>query len=62
MLFNKVLQKEKKKKDYLMQHIANLLLSYSNNLTEEEVKTLFFKYISYGIRLSKLVMFLGIDS
>lgn len=45
-----------------MQHIANLLLSYSNNLTEEEVKTLFFKYISYGIRLSKLVMFLGIDS
>ena len=53
---------KRKKKDYLMQHMANLLLSYSNNLTEEQVKTLFFKYISHGIRPSKLVMFLRIDS
>lgn len=54
MLFHKVLQKKKKKKDYLMQYMANLLLSDSNNLTEEQVKT-FFKCISYRIRLSKLV-------
>lgn len=54
--------KKQKKKDYLMQYMANLLLSYSTILTEEQVKTLFFKYISHGTRLSKLVMFLRIDS